>query len=109
MARRSTSQSKIDEAAFPVRLKLLVPETGFRTRIDDMRAWLVRELPRGAWAWWSGSGYPGRDSIALYFCTATDCARFVQAFPDLDLADATTLPVYSSPAFPHGRKPDAAV
>ena len=44
MARRSTSQKKIDDAAFPVRVRIVVPEYGFGPDLIAMRRWLSTEI-----------------------------------------------------------------
>ena len=42
MERRSPPQKRIDDHAFPVRVKVLVPERGFENLLLDMRHWLER-------------------------------------------------------------------
>ena len=50
MTRRSTPQRRIDDEAFPVRVKLLVPEGGFERQFDDLYRWLDQEVGRGEYA-----------------------------------------------------------
>lgn len=108
MVRRSTPQREIDERAFPVRLRILVPELGFGRLLgvgpDTIEAWLDQEVGRGDWAHHSaGQRSGGRDSIALYFRHPAPAARFLESFPELELADGTTSTAYSSPTYPFGR------
>lgn len=90
MARRSTSRSKVDDATFPIRVRLVVPETGFGTRIDVMLAWL-RALPDDFYAWHSGgsggSAWAVRDAVYVYFRSIDHAHGFVHAFPELELCD----------------------
>lgn len=97
MVRRSEPQAKIDDRAFPVRVKFAVPPGGTRqisaTLDDRMQAWLKSELARGEdgcvrWAWHSAPGIDG-PAAALYFRSVADAHRFVDAFPEFELADGT--------------------
>lgn len=94
MTRRSIPQRDIDERAFPVRLLILVPEQGFGRLIgsgpDTIDTWLDREVGRGAWAHHAAGHFGGRrEKTAFYFRHPAGAARFLQAFPQLDLADGT--------------------
>jgi hypothetical protein len=101
MARRSTPQHKTDDLAFPVRLKFAVPPDGL-WRIDRrLRDWLARELPPGEdrrprWAWHAALSI-GTQATALYFRSVADAHRFVEAFPEFELADGTKAPGYTRP------------
>ncbi len=90
MARRSTSQSKIDDGTFPVRIRIVVPDTGFGTRIDAMLEWLHR-LPDRTYAWHGGatggSAWSVRHATNLYFRAIDDAQGFLTAFPDVELCD----------------------
>ena len=44
MTRRSTSQKKIDDAAFLVRVRIVVPGFGFGPDLIAMRRWLSTEI-----------------------------------------------------------------
>ena len=104
MGRRSTPQKQIDDRAFPVRVRIVVPETGHGSRMDAMLRWLDQELGRREFAWHSGgSGWPGFDASAVYFRHPRDAARFMEAFGELQLADGTTSAGYTSPYRPLGR------
>jgi len=50
MCRRSPPQKAIDDRAFPVRVKMLVPERGFENLLFSMDGWLEAELGRGNYA-----------------------------------------------------------
>lgn len=110
MSRRSTPQREIDERAFPVRLRILVPEMGFGRLYgdhpDSIHAWLDREVGRADYAQHSGgrSGDRNRDQTAFYFRHPLAAARFLEAFPMLEIADGTASPSYTSPALPFGRR-----
>jgi hypothetical protein len=77
MVRRSTPQRIIDDGAFPIRIKFLLPWNGFGQRWDVYRAWLNRLGPDG-YAWHSAS---------LYVRDLTIAAQFLANFPELTLAD----------------------
>lgn len=104
MARRSIPTAKTDEAAFPVRVKLWVPPNGFRLQHWVMHDWLDTHIGRADYAWHPGGQVGVRDAVSLYFRTPGDADAFLGAFPDLELADGTMLPGYTSPALPFGRK-----
>lgn len=86
MVRRSSPQSRYDEAAYPIQVRTLVPETGYGTRIDDLFAWLPTNLDPDGYA-----GFPAtrfhRHATGWGFRTIEDARAFLGAFPDLVLAD----------------------
>lgn len=112
MTRRSTPQHVTDEKAFPVRLFILVPLEGFGPLLglspDAIHPWLDREIGRGNYAVHAGgrvavqSGL--RDKTAFYFRHPDHAARFLAAFPQLELADGTTSITYKSPMVQSGRR-----
>lgn len=104
MTRRSTPQAKLDEAAFPVRLRIHVPETGFGGLITDLQGWLEKNAPEG-FAWHPGGRLGMRDCNYIYFRHPSFAVAFLAAFPRLEIADGTTRPGYSSPSLLHLRKP----
>ena len=107
MTRRSPPQKRIDDDAFPVRVKVRVPERGFDRRMPAMCAWLDREVGLGDYAMHGGSTVGlTRDVAAFYFRAADPAHRFIAAFPDMVLADGTESPVYRSPYLPDGRPQD---
>jgi hypothetical protein len=96
MARRSTSQFKLDDLAFPIRLKFVVPSGGLQMLAIDTHAWLRDNLDHLAWAWGPAQTI-GSQATAYYFRSLADAQRFVDAFPQLQIADGVALRVYSSP------------
>lgn len=103
MVRRSTPQREIDERAFPLRLRIRVPENGFGVLMTPIRDWLIQRVGRENHAI-HGSGVQGmRDCIAVFLRNPEPAVALLAAFPSLELADGTTLPGYSSPHLPFGR------
>lgn len=96
MSRRSTSQFKLDDLVYPIRLKFIVPQGGMRTIPGDRQAWLRDNLDHLAWAWGPAQGR-GTQAVAYYFRRLVDAQRFMDAFPVLQLADDVQSPVYHSP------------
>lgn len=88
MPRRTAPQSKTDDLAFPVRVKIAVPPLGLGRMLDHVFAWLKAELGAREYACHSQPGI-GCDTMAVYFRSAEAAQRFVEAFPDLELADGT--------------------
>ena len=105
MSKRSTKQQKIDDNAFPVRIVVIVPPSGFGTLLSDMVKWLDQHVGRGKYALHSA----GRrvvdngiaDTTAFFFVSPRAAAEFFEAFP-IQLADGTTSVSYFSP----GMMPD---
>jgi len=91
MVTRSTPQHKTDDQAFPVRVKFVVPPGGTRALGDSFgercRAWLASELGPDQWAWHSAGWSVRGQATALYFRTPAAAQRFVEAFPEFELAD----------------------
>ena len=102
MDRRSPPQKRTDDHAFPVRVKVLVPERGFENLLLDMHRWLDAEVGRGSYAV-HGAGAGLTHATAWYFRTVEEAQAFVTKFPMLELADGTELPTYQSPHLPFGR------
>ncbi len=102
MARRSTSQKKIDDAAFPVRVRNVVPGYGFGPDLIAMRRWLSNEIGEADHAG-HGASVTGMDACALHFRDLSTARSFMAAIPELELADGTATLTYSSPAAPFGR------
>lgn len=97
MVRRSSPQEKIDDSAFPVRVKLFIPENGLQRRLDDLHQWLTFEVGPGEYAVHSASGL-AMDAIGVYFRDVEAARALVQAFPEMALADGTQHCVYTSAA-----------
>ncbi|MGB3313375.1 MAG: SOS response-associated peptidase family protein [Albidovulum sp.] len=107
MSRRTSPQYKTDDRAFPVRIKVLIPEFGLSTLSEDPWRWLDSEIGRGEYATTGARCFIG-DAMVLYFRCLEDAGRFMDAFP-LPLADDTMASVYSSPALPFGREEEPDV
>lgn len=101
MTRRSTPQKKIDDNAFPVRVKVYVPENGFGRLMDDIFVWLKTQLEAYRYAHHSSGAGGGRDQTAFYFATTSDADAFMRAFPEIELADGTLEITYTAPGFIH--------
>ena len=97
MVRRSTPQKKIDERAFPVRIRILVPPSGLGQQLNHVHDWLHAEIGRGQFAVHSCSGI-GADSIGIYLRDVEGARFLLEAFPGLELEDGTDSPHYSSPS-----------
>jgi hypothetical protein len=98
MTRRNTPQRIADEKAWPIRVCVIVPGSGFSGESIAPQAWLVKELGLGGFAI-HPAGRPSRDVAALYFRTLADASRFLNPFPTLQLADDTTSPLYQTPHY----------
>lgn len=97
MVRRSRVQSKTDDLAFPIRVKFCVPVYGLgglHTRLHD---WLAAELGGRRYAVHSTNGIGGQ-MFAVYFRSIDEAERFIEVFPELQLADGVISPAYYSPA-----------
>lgn len=77
MSRRTTQQSKIDELAFPVRVKIAVPGDGLGRELSLMREWLHAELGSGQYC--KTSGASGRWDHTASCLGQAGFARFVAA------------------------------
>jgi len=97
MSRRTTPQSKTDDLAFPVRLKIAVPGYGLGRESTRMTIWLRENIGVGNFAQGSTPTIGG-SAHAIYFLEPADALCFREAFPDLALADGTQSPAYSSPS-----------
>ena len=110
MVRRSESHFKINDRAYPIRVKFAVPPGGMRTLEIGITVhdWLQRELDHLAWAWGPAHSIAGR-ATAYYFRPFDDAQRFVAAFPQLELADGVKSPVYTAPGKSPGPKSNTRV
>jgi hypothetical protein len=82
MVQRSPPKSKVDDGRFPIRLKFKLPSTGSRWGEWRVANWLREELGDHD----SAAHAMGHDQ-AVYFRKLADAQRFVDAFPELPLAD----------------------
>lgn len=96
MARRGFTQSKMDDLAFPVRLKIAVPGNGLGETLVQMEIWLRENLGPGNFAQGTADAL-GVSAHAVHFLEPAHAQRFREAFPDLVLADGTTSLAYTSP------------
>jgi hypothetical protein len=100
MVRRTQSQHKTDDQAYPVRVKFVIP---FHDRSrwwglqDRLHAWL-KELGPRRHAIHSGGWSMGRQAMAIYFRNLEDAQACVAAFPELELADGVGAPRCYAPA-----------
>lgn len=97
MPRRSMPQHVLDDAAFPIRVKLRVPDLGLGTVLIEMLRWLRSEVGENNFAYHDAETLEG-EALALHFRRFQDLAAFLRAFPKLDIADTTTSRAYTSPA-----------
>lgn len=107
MTRRSTPQAKIDEAAWPVRIRIVVPPMGLGSQLNKIYAWLDQHLGRSEYALHADGGIvmdgERLDRVAIYVRHPADADALLEAIP-LTLADGTMSGTYSSPALPFGRR-----
>lgn len=61
----------------------------------DTQVWLRANMDPLAWAWGPTHGV-GVQATAYYFRRLEDAQRFVDAFPQLELADGVRSPAYHS-------------
>lgn len=104
MTRRTTPQSKTDDQAFPIRVKLAIPhhDRALWWALDDrLTAW-IRELGPLRCVQHAGGWSAKGDAMALYFRTLEDAQACVAAFPEFELADSVASPTYYSPAVGRG-------
>lgn len=97
MAQRTRLQSKTDDLAFPVRVKLAVPPGGLGGTLNAIGVWLHEQVGKGNYAVHSAPGLGG-DAMAVYFREVETARAFLVAFPKVDLADGTTSSAYYSPS-----------
>ena len=91
MSRRSQTSATIADRTFPVRVKIAIPPTGLGQTIEEADRWLQREL--GAENYGQGPASAiGFDASAWHFRTLADAQRFLDAFPQLELATAKRPP-----------------
>ena len=97
MARHTSPYRQTDDTAFPVRVKIAVPASGFGQSIHDPLIWLQSNLGSGNYAQHSVAALGG-SAVGFYFRDVEGAQAFVLAFPDLVLADGTESIAYSSPS-----------
>lgn len=97
MAQRTRLQSKTDDLAFPVRLKLVVPPGGLGPVLTAIGAWLQERAGKGNYAVHSAPGLAS-DTMAVHFRELDTARAFQGAFPGVKLADGTISGAYYSPS-----------
>ena len=95
-------QHVLDDAAFPIRVKLRVPDLGLGKMLVEILRWLRTEVGESNFAYHDTETLEG-EALALYFRSVPDAAALLKAFPKLEIADTTTSRAYSSQA-PLGRR-----
>lgn len=104
MSRRHSSQRRIDEDAFPVRVRLQRTDA-LGQDLQRFHDWLRGSLGRGEYAV-HASGLRGimGDVVSVHFRTVEAAQLLLDAFPHLVLADGTEAVTYTSPDLPFGRR-----
>ncbi|MEQ8311063.1 MAG: hypothetical protein RIE24_05405 [Silicimonas sp.] len=95
--RRSASQSKIDDQAFPICVKFTTPDRGFGNRLIDLHDWLETEVGRGHYATHPAPAL-GSGALGIYLRDIELTRAFVLSFSDQELACGTDNSTYSFPA-----------
>ena len=103
MSRQYQQQKKRDDLAFPVRVRVRLPEYGSGEDIDTLLNWCRNNVPAGAYAWYPDSRNFTENLELFHFRDTETAHRFVEEL-NLELPDGTTCSTYSSPALPFGRK-----
>lgn len=78
MSRRTSPQSKTDDRAFPVQIKVLTPEFSLSMLPQDPWRWLDCEIGRGEYATTGARCYVG-DVMVLHLRCLEDAGRFLDA------------------------------
>lgn len=87
MARHTYPKKRADDLAFPVRVKVRVPDKGFGGMLDEMFAWALEYAGPGCFTNHPGDSATGRHVAALYFRSVAIAVAFFERFPALELAD----------------------
>ena len=91
MARRSPTSATETDRRFPIRVKVAIPPTGLGSVIEEAERWLRRELGPGRYGQ-SPATSIGTDACAYHFTSLADAQRFLEAFPQLELATPRAVP-----------------
>ncbi|AXI47874.1 hypothetical protein C1J03_18790 [Sulfitobacter sp. SK012] len=86
MSRHTSPNKKRIDDAFPVRIKVKIPQGGLGNLIGEIHVWLRENLGQCRAANQSTRGLYC-DATAYYFRDITDASAFLAAFPKLELAD----------------------
>lgn len=88
MVSHSIRQARRDDLAFPVRVKVRVPDHGLGKTLDLMSVWLRDNVPAKDYACHSSPGV-ACTTAAFYFCDIDLAQKFVRSFPEAEMADGT--------------------
>lgn len=99
MPRRTRAQSISDDLAFPIRVKFVVPRDGLIAVRPPIFDWLQENVDRACYALHPAQGLASQVS-GIHFTSMSDAQRFIDAFPQIELADGTRSPNYYSPHKP---------
>lgn len=102
MVKRTRSQFKTDELAFPIRVKVKVPPGGMRELPIDTHMWLKENLASRMWSWGPAPSLVRDQTTAYFFRKIEDAERFIAAFPQLELADGVESSTYTAPGLVAG-------
>jgi putative SOS response-associated peptidase YedK len=108
VVRRSAIRFKGEREAWPIVVRLLVPDRGTAAVYghgNDVWDWLLREIGRTEHAQTPHACSLG-DAMAIHFRCIEDAVAFLDRFPELVLADDTMRDTYHSPDLPNGRRED---
>jgi hypothetical protein len=103
MTSSTSRQRRLDTAAFPVRLRLLVAEEGSATDLAPMQRWLDERSAAGHAAYHVHL-VGGRRIMEVHLRRMEDVVAFFETFPGLPLDDRTMAGGYLSPSLPSGRR-----
>ncbi len=78
MSRSRSPKKTNDEAGFPIRIRVLVPEAGFGHRLDEMYDWLKRHTKNDFAI--NSDSLPGVDSMSIYLWDLGIGKEFVEQF-----------------------------
>jgi len=92
MVSHSIRQAKRDDLAFPVRVKVCVPDRGLGKTLDRMVVWLRENLGPQTYACHSMPGV-GCRTAAFYFRSLDAASAFARAFPEAGLAHGGSTPM----------------
>lgn len=100
MARHTYPLRRTDDLAYPIRVKVIVPGSGFGGLLDQMNEWRQQHAPDSAHH--PGQSNAASHSSAIYFRRIEEAEAFLAAFPILKLADGVGAMEVRGPTAPHG-------
>ena len=84
------------DTAFTVRIKIRVPPHGLGKVLDECFRWLNDNVGTERFSQ-AATAKLGTSATAFYFLCLEDFLSFLNAFTELETADGTVSPAYSSP------------